>query len=177
MSRLEELRQSLSDATKDMRLNLSNILSGEGLDDSQRWTIAICSALFLRAPEVAEALIADADNSVSASHVDDAKAAAAIMAMNTVYYRTKHMLGQPDYDNLRASLRMSRMAKPATSKIQFELCSMACASLAGCEACIQSHEASLVQEGLSKSQVHEAIRIAAALNGFVTGLAAESISS
>ncbi len=174
MSILEDLRQSLSDATKDMRINLSNVLTGDGLDAPQRWTIAICAALFLRSSEVAVALVAEAKDHVTEDHIEDAKAAASIMAMNTVYYRTKHMLANAEYDSMRASLRMNRLGRPATTKRQFELCAMTCAALAGCQACVQSHEASLAKEGLSKSQIHESIRIGAVVNGFVTAVAAES---
>ncbi len=174
METLEELRAVLTDATKDMRLNLSNVLTGEGLDDLQRVTIALCCAYFLRNQELAKALIADAGDKLDANHVGDAKAAASIMAMNTVYYRTKHMIEKPAYEHLRASLRMNRMVKPASSKLIFELCSMACAALGGCEACLKSHEASLLKEGMNESQIHETIRIASAINGFVTAWVTET---
>lgn len=173
MEELEQLRQQLSDATKDMRLNLSNILSGDGLDDAQRYTTALCCAYFLRNNSLASALVAEGVDILSKDHLEDAKAAASIMAMNTVYYRTKHMIEKPEYDNLRAGLRMNRMVRPATSKLLFELCSMACAALAGCEACLKSHEASLLKEGMNANQIHESIRIAAAVNGFIVGLESE----
>lgn len=175
MEELEQLRQRLTDATKDMRLNFSNILSGDGLDEAQRYTTALCCAYFLRCDELARAMVADAEGKLDASHIEDAKAAASIMAMNTVYYRTKHMIEKPDYENLRPGLRMNRMVRPATTKLLFELCSMACASLAGCEACLRAHEASLLKEGLNANQIHESVRIAAAVNGFVVALSCEHI--
>lgn len=174
MQSLEQMRGVLTDATKDMRLNLSSVLSGEGLDESQRWTVGLCCAYFLRCPELARALIDEAGPKLDEHHVGDAKAAAAIMAMNTVYYRTKHMIEKPAYESMRASLRMNRMVKPATSKLVFELCSMACAALGGCEACLKSHEASLLKEHMSESQIHETLRIASAVNGFVTAWSCET---
>jgi len=173
MEKLEQLRSVLSEATKDMRLNLTSVLSGEGLTETQRWTIGLCAAQFLRCRPLSDALVADAGPRLDLPHVEDAKAAAAIMAMNTIYYRTKHQLNLPGYEALRASLRMNRMVKPATDRSLFELCSMACAALAGCEACLKSHEASLKKEGFSESQIHESIRIAAAVNGFVVAYEAE----
>lgn len=175
MENLEKLRSVLSEATKDMRLNLTSVLSGDGLTEQQRWTVGLCAAFFLRNRTLSDAMIADAGQRLDAAHIEDAKAAAAIMAMNTVYYRSKHQLNMPAYETMRASLRMNRMVKPATDKGLFELCSMACAALAGCEACLKSHEASLRKEGFSEAQVHEAIRIAAAINGFVVGYEAEQI--
>lgn len=173
MENLEKLRGALSEATKDMRLNLSSVLSGDGLTEQQRWTVGLCAAFFLRCRALSDALIADASERLDAPHIEDAKAAAAIMAMNTVYYRSKHQINLPAYESMRASLRMNRMVKPATDKGVFELCSMACAALGGCEACLKSHEASLRKEGFSETQVHETIRIAAAIHGFVVGFESE----
>ncbi|HEU5118569.1 MAG TPA: carboxymuconolactone decarboxylase family protein, partial [Isosphaeraceae bacterium] len=62
------------------------------------------------------------------------------------------------------------IARPATNKAQFELNSMACAALAGCEACLKSHEQSLIAEGVTEDQVHESIRIASVIDGFRTAL-------
>jgi alkyl hydroperoxide reductase subunit D len=98
------------------------------------------------------------------------------MAMNTVYYRFRHMVGKPSYSQRPAALRMTRMARPATSKALFELCAMACAALAGCELCIRSHEESLLKEGLTEEQIHDAVRIAAVVRGFQTALAASRVT-
>ena len=78
---MEQLRQRLTDATKDMRLNLSNVLKGDGLDEKQRYTTALCCAYFLRCQPLAEAMIADGKDILDTDHVEDAKAAAAIMSM------------------------------------------------------------------------------------------------
>ena len=95
--------------------------------------------------------------------------------MNTVYYRFRHMIGKDSYQHKPAGLRMNRMMRPATSKALFELCSMACAALAGCEMCLRSHEESLLKEGLSEDQVHESVRIAAVVNGFSVALATPQV--
>ena len=110
------------------------------------------------------------DNGVDDDTIDDAKAAAALMAMNTVYYRFRHMVGKPGYGQKPARLRMNRMMKPATNKADFELFSMACAVLAPCEVCITSHEASILKHELTEDHVHDVVRIAATLNGVATAL-------
>ena len=91
------------------------------------------------------------------------------MAMNTVYYRFRHMVGKESYSKMPAGLRMNRMNRPATSIALFELCSIACAALEGCELCIQSHEAKLTAE-LSENHVHEAVRISAVIKGVSVAL-------
>ena len=52
---------------------------------------------------------------------------------------------------------------------------MACAALAGCQMCVQSHEASLLKEGLTEDQVHDSVRIAAVVNGFSVALATPQV--
>src|SRR5690606_2885914 len=102
---------------------------------------ALTSAWFLRHEALAAALLAEATAAeVDEKVIDDARAAAAIMAMNTVYYRTRHLLGKDTYNQKPARLRMNRMMQPASSKLDFELFSMSAAALAGCEICIKTHE-------------------------------------
>ena len=42
--------------------------------------------------------------------IEDARAAAALMAMNNVYYCFRHMVGKPSYADKPARLRMVRIA-------------------------------------------------------------------
>ncbi len=177
MNRLESLKELLIPDAKDLRLNLGSVLGGGPLEPKQRYGVALTCALFVNDRELAEAILDDGREHLDEASVSDAKGAAAIMAMNTVYYRTRHLLAKPAYQNRPAGLRMSRIAKPATSKAQFELNSMACAALAGCEACLKSHEQSLIAEGVSEDQVHESIRIASVINGFRTALVASRIEA
>ncbi|NDC63856.1 MAG: alkyl hydroperoxide reductase, partial [Planctomycetia bacterium] len=87
-----------------------------------------------------------------------------------VYYRFRHMVGKESYGARPPRLRMGRMAQPATDKEGFELMSLGCAALAGCEACIRSHEASLLGLGASEEACHDAVRIAAVINAAACGL-------
>ena len=160
---------------KDIRLNLSSVLAGENLTDSQAFGTGLAAALFLKCQPLAQALEADMRAGLATAAeplISDATAAAALMAMNTVYYRFRHMLGKESYEARSPRLRMSRMAQPATSKADFELMSLGCAALAGCELCIKNHEASLVHLGVSEEACHDAVRIAAVINAVACGLPA-----
>jgi alkyl hydroperoxide reductase subunit D len=177
MPTLTDMKATLGEETKDLRLNLDAVLKGQALDASQAATVALTSALFVRDEALAEAILAEAGASLSPEAIADARGAAAIMAMNTVYYRFRHMVGKEVYTQKPAGLRMNRMMRPATSKGLFELCSMACAALAGCEMCIRAHEQSLLKEGLNEDQVHEAVRIGAVVQGFSVALAASRVGA
>ena len=170
MEHLSKLLEKLPEGAKDLRLNLPRTLEGETLSPREAWSIALTSAYFARSRELREAILADGASVLSPADIDDAQAAAALMGMNTIYYRFRHMVGKEAYQQRRANLRMARMATPAVSKAQFELCSLACAALAGCEACLQSHEASVLKEGLTEDHVHDAVRIAAVVQGIAVAL-------
>jgi len=172
---LDALRDTLPDELKDIRLNLSSVLAGENLQPTQAFGVALASAAFVRCKSLIQALEADlraAGDAAAAPVLSDAIAAAGLMAMNTVYYRFRHMLGKESYEARSPRLRMSRMAQPATSKADFELMSLGCAALAGCELCIKNHEASLVHLGVSEDACHDAVRIAAVINAVACGLPA-----
>jgi alkyl hydroperoxide reductase subunit D len=170
MSSLETLSATLPECCKDLRINLAAVLRGSSLSPARAWSVALASAYFSRVPALSDALLADGQGELSPADIDDARAAAALMGMTTVYYRFRHLVGKPVYSQLRANLRMNRMSSPATSKAQFELCALACAALAGCEVCLKSHEAGLVKDGVTEEQVHDAVRIASAVAGFAVAL-------
>lgn len=173
MSSLEDLRQSLPEPAKDLKLNLQTVLRGESLGAEQALGCALASALFIREADVAAALLEEMQGKgVDAALIDDAKAAASIMAMNTTYYRTQHLLEDDVFTKSPAKLRMNRMMSPASSKLNFELFSMSCAALSGCQMCLKSHQQSLKQHDATDDNVHDSVRIAAVINGVATGLLA-----
>ena len=170
---LDAWRDTLPDDLKDIRLNLAAVLAGEHLQPAQALGVALASARFVRAGALAEKIAADLRTGLGEAAgpvVADAVAAAGLMAMNTVYYRFRHMLGKESYEARSPRLRMSRIAQPATGKLDFELMSLACAALAGCELCIKNHEASLLHLGASEDACHDAVRIAAVVNAVACGL-------
>ena len=90
--------------------------------------------------------------------------------MNNVYYRFRHMVAKPAYAQKPARLRMNRLGKPATNRIDLELFSLAASAINGCEICVQSHEKAVLDGGLSEDQVHDAVRIAAVVHAAAVAL-------
>jgi len=174
MEHTKNLIAGLPDAAKDLKLNLQNVLGDGSLSVEQRFGVAIACAHAVRHEGLREALIADmraaSGEGVEDTWLDDAMAAAALMSMNNVYYRFRHMIGKDSYGALPAKLRMGRLANPRTSKLDFELMSIAVSAIHGCEMCVRSHEHSLVELGASEVQVHDAVRIAAVVHGVAVSL-------
>src|SRR5688572_19968695 len=152
MNAIEELRAGIPDTAKDIKLNLQSVLQPGALSPAQRWGVAIASAVATRNVRLRDAIIADARAEAGPEVIDDALAAAALMAMNNVYYRFRHMIGKPSYSQLPARLRMQRIAKPAGSKIDFELFCLAVSAINACEMCMRSHEDVVVKGGLTEDQ-------------------------
>jgi alkyl hydroperoxide reductase subunit D len=169
-SRVEQLRDGIPDLARDIRLNLQSVLAPGALTPEHRWGVAVASAVASRNPRLQEAVIADARAEVEAAVVEDAVAAATLMAMNNVYYRFRHLVDKPSYLEKPARLRMNRLARPATTKLAFELYSLAASAIGGCGTCMQAHERVVVQGGLTEDQVQEAIRIAATINAAAVSL-------
>lgn len=164
MEHTKNLIASLPEAAKDLKLNLQSVLSDSSLSDTQRWSVALACAYASRNPALQDAISADAVSVLDENAIDDAKAAAALMAMNNVFYRFRHMIGKASYGAMPAKLRMNRIAAPRTSKLDFELMCLAVSAINGCQACVQSHEQVVRTAGLSEDQVHDAVRIAATVN-------------
>jgi lipoyl-dependent peroxiredoxin subunit D len=164
VSAVEQLRAGIPDTAKDIKLNLQSVLQPGPLTAAQRWGVAIASAVATRNARLRDALLHDARAEVGAEVIDDALAAATLMAMNNIYYRFRHMIGKESYSQMPARLRMQRIVKPASNKVDFELFCLAVSAINGCEMCIRSHEDVVIKGGLSEEQVHDAVRIAATVN-------------
>jgi lipoyl-dependent peroxiredoxin subunit D len=170
MSRIEALRDLIPEPARDIKLNLQSVMQPGSLTPAQRWGVAIASAVAARNTQLRDAVIADAKAEVGADVIDDALAAAALMAMNNVYYRFRHLIGKPSYSQMPARLRMQRIARPATNKADFELFCLAVSAINACEMCIRSHEDVVLEGGVSEDHVHDAVRIAATINAAALAL-------
>jgi len=172
MASLEVVRSELADAHKDTRLNLQSVLEGGSLTPEQRWGVAVGSAYAARNERLKEAMINEAKKALATAEpvLEDARAAASLMAMNNVYYRFRHMVGKESYSTKRPGLRMNRLAQVLTNKVDFELVCLAISAINGCETCVKSHEKVVLEGGLSEDQVHDAVRIAAVIHAAAVGL-------
>ncbi len=170
---LEALRERLPEPARDLKLNLQAVLepsSGAILSEAQRWGVAVATAIAARHPALRDAILAEAAQHAPREVLEDAQAAAALMAMNNVFYRFRHIIEKAAYEEKPARLRMNRLVKPAASKVDFELYCLAVSAIHNCVACVKSHEKAVLEGGLSEDHVFEAIRIAAVINGVALGL-------
>jgi len=177
MAGLEAIRDALPETARDVKLNLEAVLQEGSLTPAQRWGVAVASAATARNRTLLEAVVEAAKAEAGAGVVDDALAAAALMAMNNVYYRFRHMMGESSYAQKPARLRMNRLAKPRGSRSDLELFSLAASAINGCEICVRSHEQAVRAAGLSDDQVNDAVRIAATIHAAAVALETAGLST
>jgi alkyl hydroperoxide reductase subunit D len=169
---IEALKVRIPEYAKDIRLNLGSLAAEVSLNQQQRAGCFVASALASRNAEVTKAVLAEFAPQLSAEALTAAKAAAAIMAMNNVYYRFVHLVGG-DYEKLPARLRMNVIGRPGVEKVDFELWSLAVSAVNGCGMCLTSHEKVVREGGLSQEQVQAAVRIAAVVHAVAAVLDGE----
>ena len=164
---LSELRNALPDYAKDLKLNLDSVLTeagSPGIDGKQLRAVALASAIASRYAPLVTAVEAFAAEQLSPEEMNGARAAAAVMAMNNIYYRATHLIENDEYATMRAGLRMNVMSNPGIDKMAFELASLAVSAINGCGACMASHEKVLRKHDVSAQGVQSALKIAAVLH-------------
>jgi lipoyl-dependent peroxiredoxin subunit D len=170
---LTQLKNLIPEHAKDLKLNLSSVLSPEGapgLTEHQIAATALASAIAARNPELLREIEALVVPRLEPAQVTAARAAAAIMGMNNVYYRFVHLVENPDYATLPAKLRMNVIGNPGIAKTDFELYSLAVSAINGCGACVAAHDKVVRKSGVSAEGVQSAVRIAAVIHGVAVAL-------
>ncbi|MGR6317750.1 carboxymuconolactone decarboxylase family protein [Micromonospora soli] len=171
---LDAVKAALPEYAKDIKLNLGSTVSTSTLPPGQAWGTALACAVAARNPVVLREIVAEAADHLTPEAIEAAKGAATIMAMNNVYYRAKHLIGDEQYASMPARLRMQIIARPGVDKGDFELWCLAVSAITGCGVCLESHEKTLRAAGFTREQVHEGLRIAAVVHAAAVALDAEA---
>ncbi len=170
---IDTLKARLPDYARDLRLNLSSLAAEPALTDQQRAGAFIASALAARNPEVTQSIMAEFAPRLAPEALEAAKAAAAIMAMNNIYYRFTYLASAPDYRTLPAKLRMNVIGKSGVARPDFELWSLAVSAINGCGMCVDAHERELRNAGFTAEAIQAAVRIAAVVHAVAATLDGE----
>jgi len=165
---LKQFADTLPDYAKDIRLNLGSILSDQLLGGDRKLGLLLACAHGSGYRPLVAAAEAEVEGSLSEQVANAARGAAAVMAMNNVYYRFVHLAANPEYGKLPARLRMNFIASHGIAKDDFELFSLAVSAMNGCGMCIDSHERVLLEAGVKAETIQAAVRIAAVMKAAAT---------
>lgn len=170
---LDELRETLPDYAKDLKLNLSSVLRQPELNEQQLWGAALACAFASGNDALLRTIEQEASQRLDETSATAAKAAAALMGMNNVYYRFLHLASNEKYKTMRAGLRMNVIRTHGADPVDFELWCLAVSAINGCGACVDSHEKVVREKGLSEEAVQAVVRVAAVVHAVARVLDAE----
>lgn len=173
---LEQVSEALPSYAKDLKLNLSSVFNQAELTAQQTWGTAVATALASRNPTLYRAIATEAEKNLSPEALEGAKAAAAIMGMNNIFYRFQHLVGNEKYSTIPTRLRMNVIRTHGANPVDFELWCTAVSAVNGCSQCIMSHERVLQGKGVSAESITAAVRIASVLHAIASVLDAEGIA-
>src|SRR5688500_17778311 len=165
---LKDFADTLPGFAKDLRLNVSSLLNDQLLGDQRKYGLLLACAHGTGYRPIVAAAEAEVEGKLIPEAAEAARAAAAVMAMNNVYYRFVHLASNPVYGTLPAKLRMNVIGNPGIDKADFELFSLAVSAMNGCGMCIDSHEKVLAQHGVKPETVQAAARIGAVVKAVAT---------
>ncbi|WP_326523978.1 carboxymuconolactone decarboxylase family protein [Sphingomonas sp.] len=165
---LKEFAAVLPDYAKDIRLNVGSLLNEAQMGDQRKYGTLLACAHGSGYKPLVDAAEAECAPKLSEEAANAARAAAAVMAMNNVYYRFTHLAANKQYADMPARLRMNVIAAPGIEKEDFELFSLAVSAMNGCGLCIDAHEAVLKKAGVSAETIQNAARIAAVMAAVAT---------
>ena len=165
---LKQFAETLPDYAKDIRLNLGSILSDQLMPAERKLALLLSCAHGSGYKPLVDAAEAEAAGKLSDVQANAARGAAAVMAMNNVYYRFVHLVANPEYGTMPARLRMNFIGAHGIAKEEFELMSLAVSAMNGCGMCIDSHERVLLGHGVKTDAIQAAVRIAAVMKALAT---------
>ena len=160
---LENIKLSIPEVAKDIRLNLGRVLDtsqSDGLNEGQILGSALAVAYSLGDKELIDGL-KELINDEPLNHA--AQLAASLMAMTNIYYRFAHLSENAEVEQVPAGLRMQGMMNPGVDRVTFETLSLAVSALNGCGTCISSHTHQLREHGFSASAIARIGRISAVI--------------
>jgi lipoyl-dependent peroxiredoxin subunit D len=164
---LDTIRDRIPNYARDLKLNLGSVLAptgAPGLTEKQIAAIALSTAIASRNPELTQGIENWAMPQLDDAYINAARAAAAIMGMNNIYYRFLHLVEDAEYQTMPARLRMNVIGNPGIDKLDFELLSLAVSAVNGCGMCVVSHERKLREGEVGREAIQSAVRIASVIH-------------
>ena len=165
---LKPFADALPEYAKDLRLNLGSILSDQLMGEERKLALLLACAHGSGYKPLVDATEAEVAGKLDDTVANAARGAAAVMAMNNVYYRFVHLVANPEYGTKPARLRMNFIGQHGIAKEEFELFSLAVSAMNGCGMCIDSHERVLLEHGVKSDEIQNAVRVAAVIKAIAT---------
>jgi alkyl hydroperoxide reductase subunit D len=173
---LDALIDSLPSFAKDLKLNYSSLVrNNTEMSAQQLWGTIVVTTIATRSATLTAAVLSAAPEHLSAQALEAAKAVAAIMGMNNIWYRFHHLSSNEKYGTMPARLRMSALRGHGVEDADTELWALAVSAVNGCAKCVDAHEKVVREKGASEELIAAAIRIASIMHAI--GSVADQIAA
>ena len=155
------IKESIPDHSKDIKLNIDAVINRSGLDLIDAHACALAAAIAAGNGELAFEIQMNGPL-MGAEEREAAKTAASLMGQNNVWYPFVEMAGDEGMKGLPAGLRMNAYATHGgVSKKKFEMYSLAASIVGKCHFCVKAHYDTLKKEGMTTQELMSVGRIAA----------------
>ena len=162
---IEQVKESIPDHAKDIRLNLDSAINRSLLDPVDTHAVAYVSALAAGNGGLAFEIEHNSPLFTAEKEREAAKTAAALMGMNNVYYPFVEMTQDPELKGLPPGLRMQAYATHGgVTKKQFEMYALAASIVGKCHFCVKNHYDTLKKEGMTVQELQHVGKIASIVN-------------
>ncbi len=160
MSWVDQIKESIPEHAKDIKLNLDAVMNRSGLDEVDAHACAFAAAVAAGNGDLAFEISMNGPL-VGTPEREAAKTAAALMGMNNVYYPFVEMAQDPDLKGLPPGLRMNAYATHGgVSKKKFEMYALAASIVGKCHFCVKNHYDVLKKEGMTVTELQAVGKIA-----------------
>ena len=154
------IKESIPDHSKDIKLNIDAVINRSGLDLIDAHACALAAAIAAGNGELAFEIQMNGPL-MGAEEREAAKTAASLMGQNNVWYPFVEMAGDEGMKGLPAGLRMNAYATHGgVSKKKFEMYSLAASIVGKCHFCVKAHYDTLKKEGMTTQELMSVGRIA-----------------
>lgn len=161
---LDLLEEGKSRYLADLKINFKNSFESEWLSRKEIALLGLALAVNANNSILRTFFtVQSAEEQATPEQIAEAVGCASLLSANNVFYRFRHFLNKEKYNEIPARIKMNIMARPVNGKEFFELISLAVSAVNGCEMCVRSHEASLLELGSKEERIFEAVRLAAVI--------------
>jgi lipoyl-dependent peroxiredoxin subunit D len=161
---LDLLEEGKSRYLADLKINFKNSFESEFLSKKEINLLGVALAVNASNGILRDFFKRKAESEgAKAEEIAEAVACTSLLSANNVFYRFRHFLNKEKYNEIPARIKMNIMARPVNGKEFFELISLAVSAVNGCEMCVKSHEASLIELGSKEERIFEAVRLASVI--------------
>jgi alkyl hydroperoxide reductase subunit D len=158
------VKESIPDHSKDIKLNLDAVINRSGLDLVDAHACALAAAIASGNGELAFEIQMNGPL-MGAEEREAAMTAASLMGQNNVWYPFVEMAGDESMKGLPAGLRMNAYATHGgVSKKKFEMYSLAASIVGKCHFCVKAHYDTLKKEGMTVQELMAIGRIASVVS-------------